>query len=446
MGLFGSKFPATDKLEKQEAEYKRLYQEVLATANSEDLKEYLELKDEINSPEFIREKSRITGLKWKKTKEYRQLKRFNKLTKNKDLKAYLSLRDSAELKGYLEFKKTDAYRNINDKKKRSESADLQRFYKFENSKPYKSYKKIEGSGILKDYENLKEITESEKFRTYKAFCEDPHRWKNTEESKKEERFKTLDHDVNIQNYVKYHNSDVFDLFKKFEVTFDEDFAPEKLDTQKWNTEFHLASKYAEGNYSKSELLNAYTNGRNIEISRDYLTIDTRQESTNGRVWNPNHGFIKKNLEYTSGVISTGESFKQYEGVFKVKLKTDSHPPVSHSVQLVSEKGNIQVKLIQVSKKGKPMVGLSIYDGKRHTVRTSKIKGLKLNSDFHIFTLEWKNEMLIWKINGKVVFSTEIKLPKEELFMELASLVYNTRKKPAPGRLIVDWVKVYKKSA
>ena len=41
MGLFGNKFPSTEKIEKQDAEYKRLYQEVLATANSEDLKEYL---------------------------------------------------------------------------------------------------------------------------------------------------------------------------------------------------------------------------------------------------------------------------------------------------------------------------------------------------------------------------------------------------------------------
>lgn len=446
MGLFGSKFPATDKLEKQEAEYKRLYQEVLATANSEDLKEYFELKDEVNSPEFVHEKLRITKLKWKNTKEFRELKEYTKLTKNKDLRAYLNLKGSNELDTFLKFKTSDAYRDIADPKKRKAAPELKQYHKFEQSKGYKSYQKTDGSGMLKQYENLKERIESEAFKSHKAFCEDKHRWNNTEGAQKEKRLKELEGDTNIQNYIKYHNSDVFDLFKNYEVTFDEDFAPEKLDTQKWDTEFFLSAEYGKGNYSKMEYINAFTKGRNIDISRDFMTIDTRAESTNARIWDPEHGFIQKNLNFTSGVLSTGKSFKQNQGLFKVKLKTDSRKPVAHSVQLISKKGNIQIKLIQVSKTGKPMVGISVYDGHRHTVRTTRVKGLDLNANFHIFSFEWQNEMLIWKINDKEVFRTEIKLPKEDLFLELASMIYKTKKSPAPGRLIVDWVKVYKKSA
>ncbi|MFB6342236.1 family 16 glycosylhydrolase [Saccharicrinis sp. FJH62] len=446
MGLFGNKFPDTEKIEKQDAEHKRLYQEVLATANSEDLKEYLELKDEVSSPEFVNEKHRVTGLKWKSTKEYSRLKEFNKLTKNKDLKAYFELKDSDELKSYLEFRKTDAYRDITDKKKRKASADLERYFKFENSKVYKSFKKIEGSGTLNQYLKLKEEVESDKFKEYKAFCEDVHRWNHTEQAKKEQRFHNLDQDVNIKNYVKFHNSDLFDLFKFYDITFAEDFAPEKLDTHKWKTQFHLGSEFGQGNYSLENHLQAYSNGRNIEISRDYMTIDTRAENTTARVWDKERGFFQREMNYTSGVISTGKSFKQNEGIFKIKLKTDSHAPVSHSVQLVSPKGNIQIKLLQISQKGKPMVGLSTYDGKRHTVRTSRIKGLNTNAGFHIFSVEWQKEMLIWKVNDKEVFRTEIKLPKEEMILELASMVYKTKKKPAPGKLIVDWIKVYKKTA
>ncbi|MFB6318944.1 family 16 glycosylhydrolase [Saccharicrinis sp. FJH54] len=446
MGLFGNKFPSTEKIEKQDAEHKRLYQEVLATANSEDLKEYLELKDEITSPEFVNEKNRITRLKWKSTKEYSRLKEFNKLTKNKDLKAYFELKDSSELNAYLEFRKTDSYRDINDKKKRKELADLDRFFRFENSKKYKSYRKIEGSTVLNQYIKLKEEVESDKFKAYKSFCEDAHRWNHTEQAKKEQRFHNLDQDINIKNYVRFHNSNMFDLYKFYDITFAEDFAPEKLDMHKWQTAFQLGSDFGQGNYSLSNHLQAYSNGRNIEISRDYMTIDTRAENTTGRIWDKDHGFIQKEMKYTSGVISTGKSFKQNQGIFKVKLKTDSHAPVAHSVQLVSAKGNIQIKLLQISQKGKPMVGVSTYDGKRHTIRTSRIKGLNPNSDFHIFSVEWQNEMLIWKVNDKEVFRTEIRLPGEEMALELASMIYKTKKHPAPGKLIVDWIKVYKKTA
>lgn len=171
MGLFGSKFPDTNKLEKQEKDNKRLYQEVLATSNSSELAEYLDLKDEVSSPEFIKEKARITNIVWKNTFEYSSLKEFKKLSKNKDLKIYFNLVNSNELKAFLDFKSSEQYAELNNKKKRKASSELQRFYRFENSKPYKSYQKISGSTLLKRYEELKTLTESEKFKEKSVFSE-----------------------------------------------------------------------------------------------------------------------------------------------------------------------------------------------------------------------------------------------------------------------------------
>lgn len=88
----------------------------------------------------------------------------------------------------------------------------------------------------------------------------------------------------------------------------------------------------------------------------------------------------------------------------------------------------------------------MYDGKRHTNRSSVIRRLNLNSDFYIASLEWHGEMLVWKINDKEVFRTEIKLPKTELFLEVASMIHKTRKKPAPGSITLDWIKAYSKIA
>lgn len=446
MGLFGTKYPDAEKLEQQELENKRLYQEVLATANSQELKEYLELKDELNSPEFKSDKASIVNIKWKSTKEYDRLVTFNKLIKNKDLKEFLRLKDSAELKDYEAFKQTDAYSEINNKKARKSSYELQKVYRFENSKSFKSYNKINGSQTLKQYYDLKKEIDSEKFLAFKNYCENKHRWDATEGAKKELRFEELSKDVNIQNYLKYHNSDIFNLFKNYEITFAEDFAPEKLDLQKWDTKFHLGAEFGKGNYSKTNHLQAYTNGRNITISRDYATIETLKEKATGRIWDAKLGFIEKEMDYTSGVISTGRSFKQEEGIYKVKFKYESNYPLAHSIQLISTKGDIQIKLFQVSPKGKVMVGLSYFDGRKHIIRTTSVKGIKPATHFYIATLEWNKDVLVWKMNDKEVFSTEIKLPGEELFLEIASMIYKTKKQPSPGKLILDWVKAYKKTA
>ena len=446
MGLFGTKYPDAEKLEQQELENKRLYQEVLATANSQELREYLELKDELNSPEFKSDKASVVNLKWKNTKEYNKLSTFNKLAKNKSLKEFLKLEKSSELKDYETFKQTEAYAEINNKKARKASPELQKFYKFENSKSYKAYQSINGSQTLKQYHDLKEEIESEKFLNYKAYCENKHRWNTTEGAKKEQRYAELDKDENIQNYLKYHNSDIFNLFKNYEITFSEDFAPEKLDMQKWDTKFHLGAEFGKGNYSKNDHLQAYTNGRNIAISRDYATIETLKEKATGRVWDPKLGFIEKEMDFTSGVISTGKSFKQEEGIYKVKFKYESHSPLAHSIQLISKKGDIQIKLFQVSPKGKIMLGVSYYDGRKYVIRTTSVKGIKPESHFYIASLEWINGILIWKMNEKEVFRTEITLPGEELFLEIASMIYKTKKQPSPGKLILDWVKAYKKTA
>ena len=446
MGLFGSKFPDTDKLEKQEKDNKRLYQEVLATANSKDLAEYMELKDDINSPEFIKEKARIEAINWKNSTEFSKLKEYLRLSKNKDLKAYFALFGSSELNAYLSFKASETYPELSDKKKRKASVELQRFYRFENSKSYKSYQKIDGSSILKRYEELKAELETEVFKTKEEFMKNKQRWNTTEGAEKERRFNDLAEDKDIKNYITYHNSPIFDLYKNYEVSFAEDFAPEKLDILKWKTEFYLGSEFGPGNYSTIDHLQAYSNGRNIEILRDYLDIETREEKATARVWHPEHGFIQKEMNFTSGVISTGKSFKQNEGIFKIKLKTDSKAPLSHSVQLVSPKGNIQIKVLQLTAKGRPIVGLSIFDGKRHTNRSAIIKRLNLNSKFYIASFEWQKEMLIWKINDVEVFRTEIKLPKTELFLEIASVMHKTRKKPTPGKITLDWIKAYSKTA
>jgi hypothetical protein len=445
MGLFGSKFPSTEKIEQQEALYKRLYQEVTATSKSEELAEYISLQDEIHSPEFLAEKAKIISIKWKKTPEFEALKEFEKLSDNKSLKKYFELLGSEELKDYFSFKDSDQYGEITDKTKRKDSELLTKHFRFEQSKRYRNYTEVAKGNLPKRFAALKTEVESPEFKAAKDFAQNKHRWQLTEGYKKEIRFNQLAENKDIQNYLKYHNSNVFDFFKHYEITFDDNFEPEKLDSKKWNTQFLLAAEYGKGNFSKTNQLQAFTNGHNIDISRDYLSIETRKEKATGRVWSPKKGFVQKEMEFTSGVISTGKSFAQNEGIFKVKFKTESKPPVGHSIQLTSPKNEVQISLLHTTKKGNSVVGLTIFDGKTHKVRSKKIKGLKLNNHFYIVSFEWQNQLLVWKINDVEVFTTEIAIPAKELFLEICSVVYKTKQTPAPGKLIIDWVKAYKRT-
>ncbi len=443
MGLFGSKYPATEKVEREDERLRKLYQEVLKTSGSEELKEFLKLEELVNTDEFKNEKRRISALVFKRTKEFEELRSFNKLSKNRKLKTYLLVDGSQELSDYDAFSKTERYALINDKKQRKNASDLQKFYKFKKSRRYRVYKELKSSALPKEYDVLKKRVKSEEFKSFKAFCENKKRWETTDWFKTEQRYIQLKSNPLIENYVNYYDSDLFDEFKKYEITFEDDFSTEKLDDQKWKTSFLWAENFANGNYSQADQNQGYIDSKNIALIGSKLTIMTRHDEHTARIWDPEKGFVKKSVDYSSGVISSGKSFNQNRGIFTVKLKTSGKYPIGHTVMLSSSKNDQHITLFKTLGKRKSYVGYSFLDKGKVIAKHALIKSFNSSKGYHILRLEWDENILVWKVNGIKVYSCHVPTVFKDLHFSAYSFVDKTKKKTDSGNLVFDWVRAYK---
>lgn len=444
MGLFGSKYPSTEKIEKEEKRLRDLYREVLETSGSAELKEYLALDKIVNTDEFQIEKKRIINLKFNRTKEHEALNAFNKLKKDRKLKKYLLIEGSQELSDYENFKSSDAYSQINDKKERKKSSTLAKFFKFENSKAFLIYKSIKQSPLPKEFQALKERVNSKDFLDFKAFCENKKRWESTPEYDSERKLEALRSNTKIANYVNYNDSDVFDEFKNYEITFEDDFSHSDLNKSKWHTSFFWAEKYGKGNYSQSNQNQGYIGSKNIGVIGSKLTVSTRRDAHSARVWDSKKGFIMKDVDYSSGVISSGTSFSQKGGIFKIKLKTNGKYPIGHKVMLSSEKNDQQITIFKTLGKRKSFVGYSFLKEGKLDASHALIKSYRSNKGYYILSLEWDTNILVWKLNGVKVYSCHAPKELNDLHFTSYSFVDKSKKKTDSGSLVFDWVKAYKK--
>ena len=147
----------------------------------------------------------------------------------------------------------------------------------------------------------------------------------------------------------------------------------------------------------------YTKGQNIGISDSVLSIVTKQEPASGKVWNPALGFTPKEFNYTSGLVSTANSFRQKYGKIRVKVKL-SNTPVRQAVWMVAEKILPHVDVAKLEN-GKLNYGNFWGNISRQgwcTQKNSKKSRRKITADYFIYSLEWTPEKLVWKINDGCV--------------------------------------------
>ncbi len=72
-------------------------------------------------------------------------------------------------------------------------------------------------------------------------------------------------------------------------------------------------------------------------------------------------------------------------------------------------------------------------------------GSTFTKDYFIYSLDWSENKLVWKINGMEVFSTNQGVPNEPLYLMLSAGI---QKEPSQefetSSFEIDWVKCYEK--
>ena len=430
--LFG-KITSTDKLEKAEAELINNFERYSEIEKSLELVEYNKLFHEVKSSTFVDNKKILQNRKYKDTEEYRNSSKFRKLDNSKNIKTYYSVLSSLELEQYLKFKSGPDYEDLGRKKKVKASEKLQELKKFQRSKAYKTYSRFHESYILKEYEELKILVSEEKFNENNKFWENPKRWETTPEYSKEQRYYELAKNHDIIFYNKQNPSRFEPLKAKIE-TLNEPFDWNTLDKSRWSFGFCYKSSKLIKCHSFANEKQANNNGQNVTVDDGILKITTEHEKIKAAAWHPIKGFIEKEFEYSSDIVQSSSNFRQKNGIFSAKLKCTGK--IHHAFWLGTEN-----KL--------PHINIFHFNGKRirvGNVNKNVVDGISIRginpAKYHIYSLKWTDNELIWSINDFEVYRTTSNIPKEAMYLAFNSFI--TEKQIGDtGVLEIDWVKVYK---
>jgi beta-glucanase (GH16 family) len=250
----------------------------------------------------------------------------------------------------------------------------------------------------------------------------------------EQEYKKLKKNPDIIWYFKIRDSDKFDILKSRELTFAEEFEGDKLDTKKWLTNYYWGEKLLKDRYSVESDLQAYTEKENFEVRNSILKINTKSQKISGKVWSATRGFTPKEFNFTSGLINSGNSFRQKYGIFTAKIKL-GNPNAKNAFWMLADKITPH---LDICRTGKGKVWFDYFSTNGNNSKTSL--GSKYSNDYFIYSLEWTPDKLVWKINGTEVFTQTSDVPKEPMYILLAGGL----DKPINGitSMEIDWVRVY----
>ncbi|MFC2081384.1 family 16 glycosylhydrolase [Bacteroidota bacterium] len=473
--------PATAKIESEEAALINDHKEFKKYSKSDELARFEELDKIVNTSEFTSKVKSIKSQKFKDTEEYKKEREYVSLKKSKDIKTYFKVKGSSELEAYKqtdksddlkryqelaeyvnskefsdakqsagkEFKSTDAFKKEQDYLGLKKSPAIKNYFKFKSSSKLQTYNQVKGSDGLNRLKELEEATNSDEFNKVKEYMalKPQAKYEQSKEYELEKEYLELKKSEKLVWYQKLEKKNDFHKLKEWELTFEDDFTEASLDTSKWMTNYFWGDKLLKDTYALPGDKHFYTKGRNIEISDSVLKIVTKKEEASGKIWDPVFGFKNQEFGFTSGLISTGKSFRQQYGKVRAKIKM-SGAPLRQTIWMVADKILPHVDVAKVEK-GKIFHGNfwgNIAEKGGVKKKIVKKGAGKFTSDFFIYSVEWSSDKIVWKINEKVVMTQTQGIPQEPMYIALSAGVSNgISEHQLPASMEVDWVKVYKKA-
>ncbi|TKG93766.1 glycosyl hydrolase family protein [Puteibacter caeruleilacunae] len=205
------KFPKAEDIEKERAQLLKDYKAYLEVAESDELKHFISLRDEVQSDAFQNKKKEIIGLQFKGTQECNSLKEFEKLKKNGKLKKYFTTLKSAELKRYETIDSSEELTNYKELKSFVESNE------YKNSKKKTEAIRFKGSDEDKAERELKALSKNKKLKIYLAVQKQLAQH-NYSKKFEQEDFKVYEQLINKANKSKEDKAEISRLKENSELT------------------------------------------------------------------------------------------------------------------------------------------------------------------------------------------------------------------------------------
>ena len=247
----------------------------------------------------------------------------------------------------------------------------------------------------------------------------------------------------IISYHQLKKRSELSFFDQWVILLDENFDNPDLSTTIWEPENFWGSKIAGFSFSQAAELQAYKGVDNIEIKNKVLSIVTKAEKSQGKIWDPSFGLLPKEFEYSSAMLNSGNSFKFMDGIIEAKVKFRADSAITSAFSLTSYQPFPQ---IDVFRSGSKKVGFGIIEqpGNGNKKKIAQIKGLDFN-DYHIYRLEIFGDSLIWKINNFEVHRELFTQKREELFLNFVGSIHKPLNSDSlPHHFEIAWVRCFNK--
>ena len=468
--------PSADQLDARWDKLTRMRDELNQMERSVELKQFEDLKSLIASPSFQKHRREVESLRFGESKEEKMIQEQKQLTNSSFLKNYRKIAGSeklnrlekilngAELKRFTFLKKEVESTEFASKKqgiKKKEflnspefqllkeyrgllkSADITFWRKFGQSERYENYLKTVDSSELKRLEELEKLTASDEFKQRVDYLKDKKRFLKSEEYKNILSFNSLDKSKFMADYRKLKQARELDFFEKWTVSFDENFGDKKLDTERWQPENWWGYKLLGASFSQKNERQGYNGLKNIELNNNTLSILAKKEKISGQVWNASLGLMPDQHDYSSAILNSAGFFRIREGVLEAKVRFKKDATIISAFSLTGEKPFPQIDLFRSTKNG---VGLGIIEKPdENASKYLKLNGLN-DGKYHIYRLELFGNQLVWRINGKQVFSASISLQEPLFFHLLTSLHGEVNENLLPHRFEIDWIRCFSKKS
>ncbi len=454
----------------------KYYTDYKALSSTQRLIDFEMLKKIVGSVDFEVKKNSMGAKEFEKTEDHARLVTYEKLCKSQDIQHYLAftglpgynlfkeLEGSKEIKNFeklhetvtspdfekekkkiesRQFKDTDEYKKLVELQQLKKADKIRRYFAYGKSKLYENFKRLDGSDTIAQYEELEKTIASDAFRKVKEYMLLPGRKKYelSDEYKTEQEYFSRKNSDKFQWYFKVKDSHKYDKVKKWSLTFAEDFSG-GIDRKKWLTRYFWGDAVLKDSYALAHEKHLYTDGKNLEVAQGKLKITTKREKIKGKAWDPKLGFFPKEFNYTSGLISTGNSFRQQYGLFEAKIRLNKSYPVNHAFWMVSEQMLPHIDVVKYAKKLN-FGNFWALNGEKAGKKVSSAASGKYTSDYFIFSLEWSKQQLIWKINGIPVMNSGTGIPEAPMYLNFSSGLYQEADGTAlPASMEIDWIRCY----
>lgn len=214
------------------------------------------------------------------------------------------------------------------------------------------------------------------------------------------------------------------------LVWQDDFNGSTLDAQAWNV--------VEAPPFKNNELQTYAL-KNVSVEDGCLKIVSTEKDGN----------------YLSGAVTTENKQLFQQGKIEIRARLPEGKGIFPALWMLPQSGADypEVDIIEfLGDKPKEIWHVMHYeqDGKKLRVY-EKVLGSSYNDDYHVFSIEWTDDGVVWRIDGEQTLSTEKYIPNDKMYLYINTAVGGNwpgspdTQTAFPQTMLIDYVKYYQKT-